>query len=252
VDVKPFYDAGVDMFNLCSSFYTEQQSDIGPISHMLPGAAVYNECTFAAALSRFFGTYNQACRRVTDEQFYTLGHLAYARGGAGVSAFNFVYYRQHHDCDEMGPWAEPPFHVFKGLADPAFLAKQPQHYFFGRGHLVGPTYQPIAVGGFQQFDIDMAPPTGGWKKAGRLRIQVESGIAGNRIEASINGTKLTPANDVSEPYPSPYSNCLGTAADQLAWTVPAEILRDGINAVKITLASGDKPIYVTYLDIAVP
>lgn len=251
VDVEVFHEAGVDMFNLCSSFFTEQQSDLAEVVRRVPGAAVYLECTYAASLGQFLGGYDQACRRMTDEQFYTAGHLAYSRGGAGISTFNFVYYREHHGNEKMGPFAEPPFRVFRGLADPAFLAAQPQHYFVPRLHGPGSLPERLEAGQCLTLDLDMAPPAGGWKQGGRLRIQAEADLAGSRWEASLNGEVLAATGDVSEPYPSPYPNCLGARAEHRAWIIPAQLLRDGYNLVAVTLVSSDQPIQPAFLDVAV-
>jgi hypothetical protein len=252
VDVDAFHMAGVDMFNLCSSFFTEQQSDMAEVVRRLPQASVYLECTSAASLGKFLGGYDQSFRRMTDEQFYTAGHLAYSRGAAGISTFNFVYYRQHHDNEKIGPFSEPPFRVFKGLVDPAFLAKQPQHYFLPSLHGGGILPHPMQVGETFTIDIDMSPPTGGWRKDGRLRIQADDELGNSQWQAKVNGTELTVVDDVSEPYPNPYPNCLGHAKLFRAWRVPATVPRDGLNTVTVTIAKGEKPEKVIFLDLAMP
>ena len=252
VEVGAFHDAGVDIFNLCSSFFTEQQSDIGEVARRLPAAKVYLECTSAASLGTFLGGYDQSFRRMTDEQFYTAGHLAYSRGGAGISTFNFVYYRQHHDNAAIGPFSEPPFHVYKGLADPAFVARQPQHYFVPNLHGGGLLANALGSGASHEIALDLAPPAGGWKRDGRLRIQGGNDIAGGRWTAHVNGQELAPTAEVGEPYASPYPNCLGKAGDYRAWTVPTKLLRDGINAVRVTAVAVDQPVKLCYLDLSLP
>ena len=252
VDVETFHQAGVDMFNLCSSFFTEQQSDMVEVVRRLPAASVYLESTSAASLGAYLGGYDASFRRMTDEMLYTLGHLANSRGAAGVSTFNFVYYRQHHDNPKIGPFNEPPFQVFKGLADPSFLAKRPQHYFLPSFNNSGMLPEALAAGKGFTFELDMAPPTGGWKRDGRLRIQAAGDLADSRWEMCFNGRALVPSSDVSEPYPSPYNNCLGQRGDYRAWTVPHGAVLDGINTMTGTLISADASVRLAFFDVAMP
>jgi hypothetical protein len=193
-------------------------------------------------------------RRATPEQFYTAAHLAYARGADGVSTFNFVYYREHGGPGR-GPFAEPPFHVFKGLADPAWLARQPQHYFLASGWgnpFVKPAVPPrkIEPGKPTTFTLDLAPPTGGWQRGGRLRIQAESALGECRCRARLNDDDLSPSDDVSEPYPNPYPPMLGQPEEMRAWLVPAKALRDGPNRLDVTLEAGPS-FHLVFLDLAV-
>jgi hypothetical protein len=189
---------------------------------------------------------------MTAEQFYTAGHLARSRGAAGISTFNFVYYRQHHDNPKIGPFAEPPFGVFKHLNDPAFLAAQPQHYFAPCLHGSGVLPDHMESGATMSVQLDMAPPAGGWKRQGRLRVQANSDLDGSRWQATCNGTLLDASNDVTEPYPNPYPNCLGQASEFRAWKVPPAVLRDGINTLQVTLLVADKPLKPIFVDVAMP
>ena len=254
IDIKTFADAGVDMFNLCSSFFTEQQTDMREICKTVPDKAVYLESTCAAAFGESLGPYDQSFWRVTDNQYYTLAHLAYARGASGVSAFNFVYYRPHHGNPKIGPFNEPPFHVFKHAGDPAWLAKQPQHYFLGVNWSPSDTknrlVRTLAAGQGTTFYFDMAPPEGGWKKGGRFRIQAGADLEGTQWKVLVNGHELAPNPDVSEPYETPYVNCLGTPQTLRAWTVKPEVLKDGENTVEITLLSGGESKLV-FLDFGI-
>ena len=250
IDLPAMFRAGVDMVNLSSSYYTTQQTDLPAIRNMVPDAAVYLEmahCT--SATERGF-------RRTTDEQFYTAAHLAYARGAAGVSAFNFVYYRER-GAPGAGEFNEPPFHVFKHLGDPAWLARQPQHYFLATGwraHFLPDRDRPItrlvAAGEAAAFSLDMAPPDGGWSGDGRLRIQGDSSLGDSNWTAVLNEIGLKPNSDVSEPYPHPYPPLLGKPEELRAWTVPSRLLRDGINTIEVTMVDGD-PANIWFLDLAV-
>ena len=252
IDIKTFADAGVDMFNLCSSFFTEQQSDIGAISKLVPDKAVYLESTSAAAFGESLGPYDQSFWRVTDRQFYTLAHLVYSRGGSGVSAFNFVYYRPHHGNPKIGPFNEPPFHVFKHAGDAGWLAKQPQHYFIGINYSQydKKNYLPqtLTEGQSADFTLDMAPPEGGWKKGGRLRIQSEANLEGAQLKAALNGIELRQTQDCSEPYDTPYTNCLGTPQTLRAWVVEPKMLIDGENKVEVAMISSGNEVKLVFLD----
>ena len=96
----------------------------------------------------------------------------------------------------------------------------------------------------------MAPPAGGWRKEGRLRIQARLPLASSRWTASVNGSALEPTADVSEPYANPYSVGLGKPEDFRAWIVPVALLKAGPNLITITLVEG-KATSVTYLDLAI-
>ena len=265
IDVEAFAQAGVEMFNLSYYYFTGQQGDFAAIRRQAPGAAFYVEmchCTQIAPLPFIASGYdNFGFRRTTPNQYYTTAHLAYARGLQGVSTFNFVYYREH-GVGERGPFHEPPFEIHRGCADAAFVARQPQHYFIGH------TWQQPAkgrfplndTGNFRQFkpgepasfQLDMAPPADGWQEDGRLRIQSPENLGASRWHAAFNGVELAETPDRSEPYRNPYSPLLGTPEQHRAWIVPAGLCKDGINAIEITLLSGDRPEPIVFLDVAMP
>ncbi len=254
IDLPAAASAGVDMLNLSASYFTEQQSDLPKMRKLAPDAAMYLEMTHCITTGQRLtksGGDNFIFRRTTNEQFYTTAHLAYARGADGVSAFNFVYYREH-GSEGRGPFNEPPFHVFEHLGDPAWLARQPQHYFITDRSFFGERRLPKRVepGKPVTLTLDMAPPAGGWKRPGKLRIQSREPFGESRLVATLNGTELRPNPDTSEPYPNPYSPMLGTPETLCAWTVPASTLKDGPNRVEITLTDGN-PADIVFIDLAV-
>jgi len=259
LDLPAMVEAGLDMVNVSASYFTVQQSDLAAIRRMAPQAAVYLEMCHSIwngkrMAAKGYDTF--PFRRATPEQYYTAAHLAYARGADGVSAFNFAYYREHGGPGR-GPFAEPPFHIFKRLGDRRWLARQPQHYFlapgwgclFARQRSVLP--RKMAPGQTASFTLDLAPPAGGWHRAGRLRIQSESSLGESRWTARLNGETLGPTDDVSEPYPNPYPPMLGKPEEMRAWTVPPAFLRDGQNKVEFTL-TGRARLTLAYLDLAMP
>ena len=76
-----------------------------------------------------------------------------------MSLFNFVYYRDH-GVPGRGPFNEPPFHVLKHLADPEWLAREPQWYFLAENWFTKFTGQLPArfeKGDARTFELDMAP-----------------------------------------------------------------------------------------------
>jgi len=271
VDLPQWVQAGVDMVNLSCHYTTEQQSDLPRIRQMIPNTPLYLELTFTSARFPKPGTDDlvtrneniDVYRKMTDEQFYTSAHLAYARGGAGVSLFNFVYYRSLTDKK-----SEPPFAVLPHLRDPQWLASQPQHYFlskatnppskpsqFERNRMVSSTKESI-------FLIDAAPPAGGWKSDGRLRLQSRNPLGASQFTVRLNGRDLVPTDDLSEPYPAPYIDGLGTPQTLRAWSVPKDLLRDGRNEIRVRLTEGktlptqaepasDKPVEMVFVDLSI-
>jgi len=256
IDVRAFAEAGVDMFNLSAYYFTEQQTDAPAIKRLLPDSAVYEEMTHTTcvgpALTKTGGD-NFLFRRTTDEQFYTTAHLAYARGIDGVSTFNFVYYRKHGAAGR-GPFREPPFHVFKHLGDPAWLARQPQHYILATVWNEPPVSRQLSKRLKPEqsaaFRLDMSPPTGGWTKSGKLRIQSKEPMGESQFTVSFNGQELSPTDDLAEPYPNPDPPLLATRETARGWSVPAELPVDGVNRLVITMRSG-QPVEVMLLDLAI-
>jgi hypothetical protein len=244
------------MVNVSASYFTLQQTALPAIRRIVPQAAVYLElCHSIWNGSRPPGAKGGDAfpfRRATPEQFYTAAHLAYARGADGVSAFNFAYYREHGGPGR-GPFAEPPFQIFKHLGDRAWLARQPQHYFLSTGWgnpFLKRATLPRIVGKGQtaEFTLDLAPPAGGWREGGRLRIQCEASLGESRWRARLNDQTLLPSDDVSEPYVNPYPSMLGRADEMRAWRVKADLLRDGPNRIAVTLESGARA-RIVFLDL---
>jgi len=257
LDLPRLFDAGLDIFNLSGYYCWQQQTDLPEIVRRVPEAAVYLELThttlrrwtnhpsgFDEPLDHQIEEFRMSTRR----QMTTAAHLVYARGGSGVSSFNFVYYRPH---GERGPgvFTEPPFDVFEDCHDPHKVAELPQHYFLARGRQLP---RRLDRGKPQLFEIDMAPRRGGWSSDGRLRIQGDASLQPSGFTASINGRVLKPNDDVSEPYPNPYvrAGALGRPDELRAWTVPRRLLADGPNRIELTLTDGP-PVRIIFIDLAI-
>ncbi len=254
IDLQRWVRAGVDMVNVSHFFYTMQDGDYSAIRALVPEAALYLEMCHNTRQGQPIvnpktGRGDSPYRRTTDIQYYSTAHLAYQRGFDGVSLFNFVYYRNHHFIVDLGPYDEPPFHVFKQLRDPALVASQPQHWFFTAAWLSGA--RKTQVGETQTFTLNIAPPATSWRTAGRLRIETNEDLCDSRWSAEMSGIALVETADRSEPYGSPYPQLLGTPTQHRAWLVPAELLIDGANTVKVSMLSGSHPVTIVFVDVAV-
>jgi hypothetical protein len=192
-------------------------------------------------------------RKMTAEQFYTAAHLAYARGGSGVSAFNFAYYRSLASPQSR---CEPPFEVLARLRDPDWVARAPQHYFTTHcGDPASPALMRSDSRALKQdrpitITLDMAPPAGGWQAGGRLRVQAKAAFEDVQLAVRLNSQQLKAIGDVSEPHPNPYPDGLGSKETLRAWAVPANVLKDGANIVEIRMSQG-KPLVLSFVDLAV-
>jgi hypothetical protein len=97
--------------------------------------------------------------------------------------------------------------------------------------------------------LDLAPPADGWREDARLRIQTLAPMKKEHLLAKWNGVALAVTDDLSEPFPNPYSPLLGTPKTLAAWTVPRESLRDGANRLEVALAAGGS-VEVAFIDLA--
>lgn len=257
LDLRALVAAGLDMVNLSASYFTTQQMDLAAIRHQLPeSAALYVEMCHSIANGRKLvpGYDTFTFRRTTRQQYETTAHLAYARGADGVSLFNFAYYREHGGPGR-GPFAEPPFEVLPALAKPENLATQPQHWFLASGWNNPYVRPPVLPRGLKEkaktsFELDMAPPTGGWKGQGRLRLQADATLEGRNLEARCNGQLLESVSDVSEPFDNPYPSLLGRAENMRAWSLPTALLKNGKNIFEFRHLGG-KPVTLEYLDVSI-
>ncbi len=258
IDFPSIAKAGVDMLNLSCHYVTEQQSDLHEIHKQVPNTPVYFEMT---NVSNLFKNPNRKKQTffvaTTDQQFCTTAHLAYARGAFGLSLFNFVYYRDFsektHGADGSRiDVSEPPFYIIRKIRDKKWLARQPQHYYLTRfdADYKRVTKLPVKVGELQTFKLDMAPPVDGWEAGGRLRVQFLTPYNGSKWKLRFNNTELEPTGDISEPYPSPYKDGLGDSQTLLAWKLPAEIIKNGINKIELAAIEGTPPRLIS-IDIAV-
>jgi hypothetical protein len=260
LDLPAMTKAGVEILNLSPSYHTAQQADMAEIRRRAPDAAIYLELTHSAAnVGKVPGAYDTALfLRTTDEQFYTAAHLAYARGADGVSAFNFAYFREF-GAPGRGPFNEPPFHIFARIRDRKWIAAQPQHWFLSAGvswadHLGHPRTLPkkMKPGGRAAFAPDLAPPDGGWKKGGRLRVRARDDLGRGKWGAGLNGETLVATPDRSAPCKTRYDDAHLPADEKMrAWLVPPALLRDGPNTLDIVYENGRDEAVLIYIDLGV-
>ncbi len=253
IDLPAMAAAGLDMVNLSAYYYTNQQSDMATICGLVPNAAVYLEMTHCTTTGPSRGGYDSfSYLRTADEQFYTGAHLAYARGAAGVSLFNFVYYREH-GTPGRGPFNEPPFHVLPRLGQPEWLAQQPQWYVLAKAWYRGGGRPPLPAklgpGQGCSFELDMAPNPG--KSDGLFRLRTTADSRACKWTVTINRRQLAPAAYVRKPLNYPYEAALGAPSQYACFTVPRAILRNGYNGFRIEMEAG-RPVTVDYVDVVLP
>ncbi len=258
LDLPALVGAGLEILNLSPYYLTAQQVDVAEIRRRAPGVAIHLELTHSVAnVGRVPGAYdNTLFLRATDEILATAAHLAYARGADGVSTFNFAYFREF-GAPGRGPFHEPPFALLQQLRDPQWVATQPQHYFLsgstGWAALLGrPSVLPKAVkpGAGASFTLDLAPPRGGWKNGGRLRVRARDGLGEAAWSAKFNGAPLPVSADRSAPYRTRYA-ASHLPADELirAWHVPVAALRAGFNLIEVALPKDAKAATIEYLEL---
>jgi hypothetical protein len=253
IDLPAMVEAGLEMVDLSSYYFTIQQTDLPIVRKMVPGAAVYLEMAHSAWNGPSLpGTYDAfQFVRTTDQEFYTGADLVYARGGEGVSLFNFAYYREHGGAGR-GPFNEPPFHVLKHLGDRAWLQNQPQWYLLSKGWSSatllgdGPLPQTFHPGERHIFMLDLVPNAQNQK--GLLRLRCLRDASGSTWTVSLNGTKLQSTDYVAKPIENPYNAFLGQPGEYACFSCPPGIARDGHNELAVTMDHGD-PLTVEYLDL---
>jgi len=65
----------------------------------------------------------------------------------------------------------------------------------------------------------------------------------------MNGTRLKTTRNVSAFYDNPFDTMITpNEKRRRAWTVPAELIRDGLNKIIVTLESG-QPLTLVWIDV---
>lgn len=255
IDLAGFVEAGVDMINLSSSYFTCQATDLPRVRQLLPETPLYLEMAHTPMTGKALaGSGTQVYQRTTDEQFYTTAHLAYTQGADGVSLFNFVYYREHQ-LPELGPFHEPPFHVLPRLDDKDWLACQSQWYFLAairhksreRTRRLQATVKP---GEGRRFLLEMAP-TVHQQRDGILRLMTDKPTAPGAWLVKLNGISLEPTAFVRKPIEHPYEGYLGEAEQYACFSCPRSAVKSGTNEVLLKSIEED-PQLLIYIDVVLP
>lgn len=277
IDLENLADLGVDMVIVSPSYYGVQQgSDFAKIRTLVgTNMQVHLEMTHAIQPGYTGDRTYWSYRRWTHEQFYTTARMAYAGGATGLSLFNFAYYRDGSaGIGRDTPYTEPPFDIIDVIKGMSTVADWPQqHYFNAGGAGVMPASQiPVNVyGGDFTFhlDFDVRPPTCGWTNDGLFRIQcllyLPAGttpytFSNTTWEARLSnasyptGVVLTATGSTGEIYTNnnPWTQCLGTDDQRLAWIVPADKLCSGTNTFTCHKSYGPTYLRIGYADLAMP
>ncbi len=258
IDLAAWVAAGVDWVNLSCHYITEQQTDLAAIHRLIPDTPLYLELTFANAPIRaprrasLDGTEESGGYGLTTRgQFYTAAHLAYARGAAGVSLFNFVYYR-----NLGGKPQEPPFDVLAKLKDRDWLARQPQHYFLSMSG--NPPSAPseftrqrrLTPGKTSVLNLDLAPPAAGWQHAAQLCLELTEPWGAREMEIALNGQVLARIEKPTQSVTSP-DQPDRPVENVRTWAVPVKLLREGTNRIEVKLRTGT-PAEMRLLELLAP
>ncbi len=242
IDLAALAQAGVDFVTLSYSYFTVQDHRVAEVRALIPHTPVYLEMTHTTMTGpALAGSGTQPYLRTTDAEFFTTARLAREQGAAGLSLFNFPYFREH-GLPELGPFTEPPFHVLPQLNDNAFLACQPGCYFLTqcrRDPILGPWPLPALLKPQEERTFALTllaeDPAGA---DGLLRLRAFRAIAGSMLEVSINGQALEPAPFVAKPVDHPYEAYLGSPDEFACFRCPRSAIRPGESLVAVRLREG--------------
>lgn len=248
---------GVEMVNISSHFYCNQWIDMKDFVRRMPNLAVYFEvchCTYMGKKLTKSDYDNFTFRRTTKNEYYSTAKLAYEAGAAGISFFNFVYYREHGAPPEArGPFNEPPFEVVGKVRDRDFIDKTPEHFFIARGWREAGTQldKPLKTNESNTLtlyltDIDRND------NDYRVRIVSNSSLEGITASLSVGGTRADVTYDISEPYSedNDYPPLHGTSDNSRAFIISGALLKGGLNELTLLFESENTDtIMIEYLDI---
>lgn len=253
--VQLVHESGIDFVNLSYTYFTMQTDAVAQAKKRIPDTPIYLEMTHTTLTGKaMYGSGTQPYLRTTPEQFYTTAHLAYEQGAAGVSFFNFAYYREH-GIPELGPFHEPPFEVLENVGDREFVARQPQWYFLSAGRndpVLGEKPLPAVIKRNEPkiFTI-LAAPTEYQKNDGILRFRSSENISDREIQVQINGQILEKTSFEAQPVAHPYDVWLGDEEEFACFSVPRDLIRKGENEIGFLVTGGIR-VKLMYLDLVLP
>ncbi len=261
---RAWADAGVDFFNLSRDYNTSDQfTSIAEVRERAPDTAIYSEITHSGYTWKLGGVDydDHQYRRMTKEMMESTARVDYARGADGVSFFNFAYYRPHGGYrTHKGPFNEPPFADMALLADKQALLKNAGHWYaynWARDFLYKKGDKTIKT-----FWIDMLPPID--DSAITLRLLVLSEKEGKHGEldapeeidrsgwvVKVNGVALSPVQNTWGAYPfeSEIKAGFNKAPQYVAFSVPAKLLKDGVNSVAVSNDDVAQDMILRYVEL---
>ncbi len=255
IHLPSLVEAGVDVVTLSWSYFTLQDDSVRRARELIPDTPVYAEMTHTTLTGKALGgSGTQPYLRTTDEQFYTTAHLAHTQGAAGVSLFNFPYYREH-TTPAIGPFTEPPFHILAKLGDRDFVARQPHTYFLTAARR-DPVLPGLALPALlqrnepQTLALEMAVLPG-HHRDGILRLRSDEAIADRELEVALNGAPLEEIPFVARPLPHPYDAFAGQPDEIRCFACPVDLTRNSTNEIHLSLQKGIR-VRVIYLEILFP
>ena len=227
--------------------FLPQDSDFGAIKAQVPKEFQLNwEVSYVERQKQTASCSHGPDQRMTKAHLATSAHQAYYLGAAGMSSFNFQYYRQYADkpcmLEENSPYSEPPFGTLAKLKDPEWVAQQHQYYWSNNKHTVSRT--PTAI------TMVLVPPTGGWRVDGKVRINYSGS---GQLSLRMNGRTLIQTTDTAIPWESEYADRFED--EYSAWQLPAVLVHTGSNSLQITLTSStdeSDAVTITHVDILLP
>lgn len=248
---------GVEMVNISSHFYCNQSIDMKDFVRRMPNLAVYFEvchCTYMGKKLTKSDYDNFTFRRTTKNEYYSTAKLAYEAGAAGISFFNFVYYREHGAPPEArGPFNEPPFEVIGNVRDRDFIDRAPEHFFIARGWREAGTQldNPLTTNESHALTIYLTEKDRTDSNY-RVRIISTSSFEGVKVSLFVGGVAAIASDDISEPYAedNDYPSLHGTNDNSRAFIVPGTLLKGGLNELTLLFESENTDkLMIEYLDI---
>jgi hypothetical protein len=190
-------------------------------------------------------------QRMTKAHLATSALQAYHLGAAGISSFNFQYYREFADkpcmLEENKPYSEPPFKVLSKLSDRDWVARQDQYYWSNM--------QRAFSSSKHDASFTLVAPAGGWQQAGKVRINLEQSLkAGDRMTLTFNGAELVCTTNSSIPFPSEYADRF--EGEYTSWLLPAALVKTGENKLQFAVSSqsnvASSATIIAHIDILLP
>jgi len=220
-------DAACGIFVPCSG-----TGAVAPSPPLVAGATALWEITYVERAKPSASCSHGPDQRMTVAHLATSALQAYALGATGIASFNFQYYRPFADMpcqyDENKPYSEPPFEILAKLKDRSWLATQHQFYWSNKK-------VPLP---FRRDDVLLVPPTDGWRRDGKLRVNLQANHKKKQktlLLVVLNGQPLQSTSNTSFLWPSEQPDRF--AGEYLAWTVPVSVPREGNNVLEISTAA---------------